>query len=193
VLAALIYVAFTTQRLYETKEIETMLARPISREGFVLAYGGGMMMVALLLTVPIAILVAFVFAPVGAWLWIASAVFEMMIVVGIGVFASLTLQKAMPSVLSAVAIYLLARLISFFLAISDELMAKSDGAVLDNVFHMLIQAVSLLMPRLDFFGQTSWLVYGGAEGAFARLCIQTLVFVPLLLAATMFDMRRKRF
>ncbi|MCD8526284.1 MAG: hypothetical protein LRY62_03760, partial [Alphaproteobacteria bacterium] len=58
-----------------------------------------------------------------------------------------------------------------------------------------MQAVSLVMPRLDLLGQTSWLVYGGDAGnvGFIYVCAHAAVFVFLVLSASLFDLIRRQF
>jgi hypothetical protein len=52
----------------------------------------------------------------------------------------------------------------------------------------------LLIPRLDLFCQTRWLIYGPDVGErFSLIPIQTAIFVPFLLAMAIFDLRRKQF
>jgi len=51
----------------------------------------------------------------------------------------------------------------------------------------------LLLPRLDEFTQTSWLIDGGAPSALGGVFVQTAIYVALLLAAAMFDFYRKNF
>ncbi|MBF0168186.1 MAG: hypothetical protein HQL45_11205, partial [Alphaproteobacteria bacterium] len=56
------------------------------------------------------------------------------------------------------------------------------------------KALSLLLPRLDVYAQTAWLVHGAPPASMLGfICAQTLVYAPLLLLAAHFDLRRKRF
>ena len=55
--------------------------------------------------------------------------------------------------------------------------------------HML-DTLALLLPRLDEFAQTRWLV-DGVSGALGPLALQALIFSALVTAAAMFDMYRK--
>ncbi|MBF0393988.1 MAG: hypothetical protein HQL38_15020 [Alphaproteobacteria bacterium] len=193
VLGIVLFVGFHVQRLYESREIEAILSRPLSREGFVLSYWLGLAAVALLLAVPVLALVAGAAGRVdgaGFLWWSASVLLEVLIVVALALFCSLTLERAIPSALAALSFYTLARMMSFLTAIADR-----PG--MDNELHPLVgwvvKAVSLFMPRLDLFGQTAWLVYGPDAAFGLAVAGQAAIYVPLLLAAAMFDLRRKRF
>ena len=57
-----------------------------------------------------------------------------------------------------------------------------------------MEAISIVIPRLDLFGQTSWLIYGvGGEIGLSVIAIQALVYAPMIVAAAVFDMKRWQF
>ena len=63
-----------------------------------------------------------------------------------------------------------------------------------RVVGRIMEAISIVVPRLDLFGQTSWLIYGvGGEIGFAVIALQGLVYAPLIIAAAVFDMQRWQF
>ncbi len=191
ILGLIVFQAFHIQRLYETREIEAILSRAISRDQFILAYWAGFALVAVLLAVPIIALVfLFQWSGEGAVWWAISLILECFIVVAFAIFAGVTLERAVPAVFATVGFYVLSRLMSFFLSISES--TPREGI---NVITVpLSDFVSLLLPRLDLFAQTRWLVYGpGAQESLLILAGQAALYVPLLLFAATFDLRRKAF
>jgi hypothetical protein len=65
---------------------------------------------------------------------------------------------------------------------------------LNAVANPLFQTIALFIPRLDLFCQTRWLVYGPDVGEPAWIIpLQFAIYVPFLLAMTIFDLRRKQF
>ncbi|HLN25136.1 MAG TPA: hypothetical protein VK558_14270 [Patescibacteria group bacterium] len=197
VLGIVIFISFHVRRMYETREIETILSRPISRSVFVLSYAAGFMLVAAGLVVPTGVLMAALLQAdgVGAWLWSASLMLECVLVVALALFCSATLGSAVASALACLGLYALARLSTFFLDI-----ATSDPGHLTNIpgvgvaVHLLVTLISVLLPRLDLFGQTRWLIYGpDSQWGIGMLAAQTAVYLPVILAATILDLRRKRF
>lgn len=191
VFGVVVFAAFHLQRLFESREIEALLSRAISREKFVLAYWAGLAVTALLLLVPVALVLTLFSADrAGALLWSGSVLAELAIVLAFTVFAGITLERALSAIFATVGFYALSRMMSFFLAISDH----AGGAGANPVADPVITAISVLMPRLDLMGQTRWLAYGAEPSdPVLLLAVQALVFVPLLLAAAMFDLRRKFF
>ena len=194
-LGIILFVTFHVRRTYESREVEMMLSRPISRPGFVLAYYVGFAGLALLL-VPLAAGALF-FAgqpPLdGLALWTWTLALEALIVVAVSLFFSLILSSATAGALAAIAFYLFGRMVGTILGVLN-------GAWLDlttpinKAAGFAFKLVSTIMPRLDLFGQTSWLVYG-REGGWLdwAATAQTMIYVPLLLAMAIYDFERKQF
>jgi hypothetical protein len=186
-----VFTAFHMERIYETREIEAILARSISRTRFVLSYWAGMMVVALLLMLP-ALLFVFVFALsfVGAAWWGASLILEASVILAFGLFAAVTLERAIPTIFTTIGFYGLCRLVSFVLGIAVH--GEQDG--INRITNPLFETIALFIPRLDLFCQSRWLIYGPDAGEKLTLIpVQAVVFVALLLAMTVFDLRRKQF
>lgn len=193
----LVFVVFHVRRMAENRELETLLARPVSRLGFVMAYGLGLGVVALLLALPLGLGLS-LFGPdwLGLGAWGLSLALEALIVSCLGLFAALALDTSVAATLSAGGIYVLARLMSVFIGIAESRLveAETQSQALDAFVRYGLKALSLLLPRLDVFAQSVWLVHGPPLAqTLWFLLLQTMVYVPLLLLASVFDLRRKRF
>ncbi|MCC7167427.1 MAG: hypothetical protein IT565_07635 [Rhodospirillales bacterium] len=198
VFGLLVFVAYHVRRLAESREIETMLTRPIGREGFVLAYGGGLAVVTVLLVLPLVVLLALFFRPglEGLLAWGLSLLLEGLVVMALALFAALALESAIAAVMTGGAIYVLARLMPAFVDIANaRTHVGAEETAFDIFARTAINLLSILMPRLDLFSQTGWLVHGlPADGAALRpVLVQAAIYLPLLFLAAMFDLRRKRF
>ncbi|TAL03158.1 MAG: hypothetical protein EPO08_04860, partial [Rhodospirillaceae bacterium] len=76
-LGLIVFTAFHVEKLYDTREIEAILARAISRENFVTSYWAGLAVVSVLLIIPLAAAVFVLGLSIeGAAYWSASIVFE---------------------------------------------------------------------------------------------------------------------
>jgi hypothetical protein len=191
VLGLTVFVSFHVERIYETREIEAILARSISRGTFVASYWLGLVVIAVLLALPVVAFVAiFHLSKLGALWWCASLVLESGIVMAFALFAAVTLERAIPTIFATVGFYGLSRLVSFVLGIATHGQQAGLNALANPVFEFL----ALLVPRLDLFCQTRWLIYGpdATERIFV-IPIQAAIFIPFLLAMTIFDLRRKQF
>ncbi len=196
VLGLITFISFHIRRMYETREIEAILARPISRTTFVLAYFIAYALIALLLSIagPILLRVAFDADGPGLLEWGVSLVLEGGIVVAISLFCAMTLESATASVIASLGFYVLARSAAFFRAIVVNHTGTFDQPGINDVSGWILQAMATLVPRIDLFGQSRWLVYGPGGGwGVKELLVQTAIYVPLLLAATIRDLHVKRF
>jgi hypothetical protein len=192
VMGLVVFAALHVERLFDTREIEAILARAVSREVFVAAYWAGMAAVSLVLCVPICVAIGGLSLSVtGALSWAGTVVCETFIVLSFVLFCALTLQRALPTIFASLGFYALARLVGFLLGIAEHGRQSGPNAVANPIF----ETIALFVPRLDLAGQTRWLVYGmeQAAGQAAVVAMQTVVYVPLLLLACMFDLRRKNF
>ncbi|MHB1241775.1 MAG: hypothetical protein ACYC18_14960 [Gammaproteobacteria bacterium] len=191
ILGLTVFVAFHVERLYDTREIEAILSRAISRGGFILSYWLGLVIVALLFVVPVAAFLAiFHLSGLGALWWSVSLALECCIVLAFALFAGIILERAIPTFFATAGFYTLARLVSFLIGIATS--GKQNG--INQVSNPAFDAISLFMPRLDLFCQTRWLVYGpDARELFFWIPLQAAIYIPLLLLMAAWDLGRKDF
>ncbi len=189
----IVFVCFHIRNAFDTKEIDVILSRPISRANLVISYWLGFAFVGLLLTLPVIGIIAFIGANnlAGFSGWAVSLVLEMGLVVALALFSAFTMRSAVTAVLGCMGFYVLSRMMAFFVFTSNSGMFNEAKFI---VLRWVLKAISTLLPRLDLFGKSEWLVYGFASAQEWQLYIaQALIFIPLLLAATMIDFRRKQF
>lgn len=191
----IVFIGFHMRNAFDTKEIDVLLSRPISRTTLVLSYWFGFVAVATCLVVPTVGLIALsqVFSKTGFALWSLSLWCESIMVVTITLFAALTLRSGVGTVLTALAIYALSRMIGFFLITSQSGFTFENHAVA-TASSWIMNAISMIIPRLDFFAKSGWMIYGPKSYDDLWLfLLQTLVMVPLLLTAAIVDFKRKQF
>lgn len=192
-LGMMLFVCFQLRMAFENKEIDSILARPVSRSALVFSWWLGFVAVGALLTLPVILLLAI--TGVGNWAgfvgWSASLLMEMMLVVALALFAAFTLRSAVTAATGCMGVYLLSRMMAFFVMTAES--ATVSGSPVEILKYPLI-AVSAIVPRLDMFTQSQWLLYGfESHGEWWRIMIQALIFVPLLLCAAIVDFRRREF
>lgn len=189
----IVFVCFHIRNAFDTKEIDVILSRPISRSSLVVAYWLGFSLVSLLLTIPVVAILAVI--GVGNWEgyagWAASLLCEAGLVVALALFSAFTLKSAVASVLACMGFYVLSRMMEFFV------MTAESGIVHGREYLMLnyvLTAISTLVPRLDLFTKSEWLIYGfNTPQDWQVFVVQVVIFVPLLLLASIADFRRKQF
>jgi hypothetical protein len=212
VIGVVLFCCFYVRRAFETKEVEFLLSRPLSRMSFLFNHAIAFMILAGLVTLAVVAAVACLGRPDmgGLAAWGFSIGIESMIMAVTALFFSMVLSSAAGSALATLGVYVLARLMGTLLGIAAGTPEKAVFAVLNNIMNL----VSIVVPRLDLMGQTSWLVYGvegsgGIDfleraGTYAHQLMETLgiigfmatqgiLFIGLMLFAAAFDFLRRQF
>lgn len=195
VIGLVVFVCFHLRQAFDAKEIDLLLSRPVSRSGVVLAYWLGFALIAFLLTLSASAVVAVlgIANMEGYGVWGISLLLELLVMVSLALFTGFMLKSAVSSVLTCLGFYVLARMAGLFVMTSESGLLFRDEAV-NHLLEYTMKGVSVLMPRLDLFSQSEWLVYGTDQEGVLMLClIQAAIYVPLLLLATVVDFKRKEF
>jgi ABC-type transport system involved in multi-copper enzyme maturation permease subunit len=197
VLGLVVFVCFHVQRLFESREIEALLARPLRRGQLVLAYWlAGTALAVGRVRVPSAGL-AILNPPSlpGLAVWCASLLLESMLVVALALTISLALGSAVAATLATLTMYAFGREIGFVLAITGgEFGLSASGGTAGQWADIIMRGLAVMVPRLDLFGQTEWLIYGPAGGIGAYWFVaQAVVYIGLLLTLAAYDLRQRRF
>lgn len=195
VVGIMIFVCFHIRQAFEQKEIDVLLSRPLSRAQIMLSYWLGFSLVAFLLVLASVTVISFLPLPSksGFVYWAISLLLESLLVVALGMFAAFTLRSAVSSVLAAFGFYTLGRMMGFFLVTLESKLMLGNAWV-NELVHALLTGISLVVPRLDLFSQSEWLVYGIMRPEELKLALlQIVVFIPLLLSAATIDFLRKEF
>src|SRR5690606_31317659 len=129
-----------------------------SRMTFLFSHALAFTVLALAVTAVLAFAVFFLGRPDlgGLAIWSLSIAVENITMTTVALFFSMALSSAAGAALSALGFYVLCRLIGMLLGIAAQPPDNVVFAVLNN----LMDVVSIIIPRLDIMGQTSWLVYG---------------------------------
>lgn len=130
--------------------------------------------------------------PQNVLLWACTHVLELWMVAAFALFCITTFSQLLPAATFVLAFYLLARSITAIQLVSQSTLVEPGLA--NDFAEFLVKAIALLLPRLDAFTQTAWLIDTPANPlALAAAGMQTVIFVTLLLSAAMFDLHRKNF
>jgi hypothetical protein len=183
-------VSVSTLREIQDKGLELMLSLPLSRTtqylgrlaGFV-ACGAAL---ALLFALP---LLAWA-GPAAVALWGLSLAAECALVAAAALFFAMTLRQFVPALAATAGLYLLARSVGAMQEIAAGPLAESSLPA--RLAQHGVDAVALLLPRLDAMTRSAWLLYETpAASAYAAALGGALLYVVLLAAAGLFDFHRK--
>lgn len=189
-----LFVVFYMRRAFDTKDVEFLLARPLSRISFLLSHALAFSLLAVFVAGLIISVVAFL-SPQGGvggalLLWGASLIAEFVIMANAALFFSMVLSSAVGGVLASGGLYILARLMGEILGVLGTAQPLPFYSFLSYVMKM----VSLIVPRLDLMGQTSWLLYGaGGDVGILYVLAQGAIYSTLLVCASLVDLTRRQF
>lgn len=188
----ILFVVFFIRRSFENKDVEYLLSRPVGRVSFILSHALAFSILAvitgLLATLCVIALVPHAYYG-AALLWSVSLIAELVIMVNVALFFSMVLPSATTGVMATLALYMLARLMGELLGTLD----KEAHSAIYMILGVVMQGVSLIVPRLDLMAQTSWLIYGEADISWLFILAQTVIYSGLVLAASIIDLSRRQF
>lgn len=192
VLGLVLFVVFFVRRSFESRDVEFLLSRPIGRITFLFSYAAAFSLIAIALGAATG-LALWAINPnkmnEGLLLWTFSIMAENVIMVNTAFFFSMVLTSSATAAMVASAFYVLARLMGQLLGIIDASLNEHL-----KVLDIIMQGISIVMPRLDLMGQTSWLIYGpDASVNMMFVMAQGLIFSFLVLMASLVDLMRRQF
>lgn len=188
-----LYVIATITREFNDKGLDISLALDLPRSHYILGKLAGFLAMSLVLASFVALPLT-VFAGVEAALqWGASLVLELAVIVGLALFCVITFNQVMPAASFVLAFYLLARALTAIRLMSTNPISGGD-APSHEIMRWLIEALATVIPALDQWTQTAWLVDGAAGWrVLPSIGAQCALFVTVVVAAAIFDLHRRNF
>jgi ABC-type Na+ efflux pump permease subunit len=184
------HVAASVVREADDKVLELALALPLSRRQYYLGKLAGYAACGLVLAAAFAAPMLLFAPPAPVALWGASLGAELVLVAAAGLFFAVTLASVLPAIAATAGLYLLARAITAIQLLARSPLAEESAA--QTAARWAIDAVALLLPRLDAATRSEWLLYGAPGAAeFAAALAALLVYAALLCAAGLFDFHRR--
>ncbi|MES2324230.1 MAG: ABC transporter permease [Pseudomonadota bacterium] len=184
------FVVTSMAREFADKGLELVLAMALPRAAYLagklLGYGA----IALLPALLFGLLVLLFAPPLQAALWTVSLLCELWIVAGFSLLCVLSFRNVMAALSAAMAFYFAARSIAAFQALGKSQL--DDGLWSQHVIKAVFDVVGALLPRLDQFTRTDWLVYhSGSAAELPAILVQTVLCMGVIGGAALFDLYRK--
>ena len=193
VFVAALHVIASVSREFQDKGLDMILALDLPRAHYVLGRLGGFLAIAVALAVASALPLLGLASLETAAQWSASLAAELAVIVALALFCVLTFNQLLPAASFVAAFYLLARAITAVRLISGNPVAGADE-LSHRVMTWLIEALALVVPPLDAWTRTAWLVdERAAWGALGDIGVHAVLLVAILAAAAVFDLARKNF
>jgi ABC-type transport system involved in multi-copper enzyme maturation permease subunit len=193
VFVAALYVIASISREFQDKGLELVLALDLARAEYLLGKLLAFVGIAAALSVAVGIPLFALAGAEPATQWTISLAIELAVIVAVSLFSVITFNQVMPAASVVVGFYLLARAITAIRLISAHPIVSAD-ALSQRFTNDLVEAIALVIPGLELWTRTSWLVDEPAQWtALGAIVVHGSLFVVVLAAAAVFDFYRKNF
>jgi hypothetical protein len=184
------HVVASAARETNDKGLELALALPVSRTAYytgkLAGFGCAGVLLAALFALPLLIWAK----PGDIAMWGLSLATETMLVAAAALFFASAMSQTLAALAATAGLYLLGRSMSSIQAIASGPQA-ADSLPADAA-RWFVDALALLLPRLDLATRSDWLLYGAPlPGEFARILFGLGIYILLLAAAGLFDFSRR--
>jgi ABC-type transport system involved in multi-copper enzyme maturation permease subunit len=193
VLLVILFVTTSVYRDFSDKSVELMLSLPLPRSGYYLGKLAGYSLVALLVALPLMVLISFFASPSAVLSWGLSLMLELLLVCAVSLMFAFSFNQVTASIAATLLFYLLSRSIT-----AIQLMAHAplvdEQSTAQQLITALIDGIAYLLPNLEQFTRTDWLLYASdTSAALFPLLTQTVIYLLLLSCIALFDLYRKNF
>jgi ABC-type transport system involved in multi-copper enzyme maturation permease subunit len=186
-----VYALASITREFNDKGLEVVLALDVPRTHYICGKLAGFMVVAMFIAVVMS-LPLWILAPAGAaCTWTASLMIELALIAALSLFCVVTFSQLLPAAGFVAAFYLLARCITAMRLMGAHPISGEDTPS-QQFASALVEGLGYLLPTLDQWTATSWLVDSPPEPVqLLGIFLQGMVYLTLLTAAALFDFHRR--
>lgn len=188
----MLFSVFFIRRSFESRDIEFLLTRPVGRTQLLLSYALALSLLAIgvcILMGLCVILFSGLYTEPAIYLWVTSIAVEAVIIANAALFFAFVMKGAVNALLSLAGFYVLGRMIGQILGIVQTGGLSKSFAPLEFV----MQVISIVTPRFDLMGQTTWLLYHDGVTGIGFSLAHGIIFTALLLSAALYDFRKREF
>ena len=188
-----IYVLTSMSREFNDKTFEFILALPVPRYVYYFGKWFGYLIIAVIIAL-LTILPLLIYIDIHqVVIWYFSLVCELIIVLTFCLLCVFTFSHITTSFFIVTGFYMLARSMNAIELISNSPILYSNSKSQEFI-RMVIDIIAYLLPQLDQFTRTEWLVYN-ASGIqdISPVIIQTVIYSGILICAALFDLYRKNY
>ncbi len=182
------------QQEFHNKTLYLLLALPVSHPTYLVGKCLGAAGLAFICALSASLLLLIYQPPfVGLLLWGLSFSGELLMIGTVSLLCALTLRHTTLALTATLGFYLLARSMQSLLNLGEHLLQPAHSG-LDQVLSGFLWWLAWLLPALDRFSDSAWLLYQpGDWQTLGGLLLQTGIYLLLLLGLGFIDLARKNF
>ena len=184
------YLVAGIHREAQDKAQEFILANPIRRYQY---FFSKLLMSSILagcLIIPSSMLMWWVSSFEMAVYWALGLYFEVQLVLLVAVIFALNFSHIAMSLLATMSFWLLSRVMPFIQGLGDSLFVENASSW-QKISHYFMDFIALVLPKMDVFLQSKWLLDGGELPAISSMLSEFLLYLILLISVGLYDFYRK--
>jgi Cu-processing system permease protein len=191
VLLSSLFVLNSQVREFNDKGLDLVLALPVPRGGYFFGKLVGFALIALQITMLFTFVLLFYSSVDQVALWGVSLFFELLIVITLSLLCLFTFSQVPAAFISVFAIYILSRSVSSLILVGQGPIMP-HRAIINWLMNQTMEGLAFVLPALDRFTSSEWLVYGtGTLEDLLFVASQGVIYVALLSAAALIDFYKK--
>ena len=184
------HVVASVSREANDKGLELALALPVSRTAYYIGKIAGFSCAGAMLATFFALPLLIWARPADLAHWWLSLAVETALVAAAALFFASAMSQTLAALAAAAGLYLLGRSMSAIQAIAGA--PQAGDSLPADAARWFVDALALLLPRLDAATRSDWLLYGPPQaGEFAQALFGLGIYFLLLAAAGLFDFSRR--
>jgi Cu-processing system permease protein len=190
VITCALFVITSMVREANDKGIELILSLPVSRASYYFGKYCGFLLLASVVLALSGLLLMLYTDLTSLAVWLLSLLCEIAIIIAASMLCLFTFSNITVAYIAVLSFYLLSRSISAIQLLSTSPILESENYS-QQFMNQLVDVVAWVLPDLDTFTRSDWLVYGIDDVSLAQVLLQTVIYLMILFAAGLFDLYRK--
>ncbi len=185
-----LFVITSVVREFNDKGFDYILALPHSRYVYYLGKLLGFSLLSVVVVLCVSLIMLVYATPLAVLIWCLSLTLELMLVVALSLLFVFTFRQITAAFSAVVAFYLLARAMQTIQLISEAPILETN-TISQHFMNNLLDLIGLILPRLDLFARTEWLVYTSVDfSVLSSNVVQAVIYILFLSACSAFDLYR---
>ena len=185
-----LFVITSMTREMNDKAFELILSLPVARSTYYFGKLLGYFALAFIMVLLTGALLSIFVGTTDVSLWGLSLFCELGIVIAVSLLSLFTFINVTVSFIVVMAFYFLARSIHAIQLISSSPILEFRTFA-QKFMDFMVNALAYFLPDLYDFTRSDWLVHGIQGHVMYHVLLQTAIYLPLLVAAGLFDLYRK--
>lgn len=190
VITCALFVITSMIRETNDKGIELILSLPVSKTSYYFGKFCGFICLATVILGLSSLLLLLYASPIALLYWLFSLLCEMAIIIAVSMLFLFTFSNITVAFMAVLAFYILSRSIASIQLLSTSPILESTSYS-QHFMNFLVDAIAYVLPDLDAFTRSDWLLYGTDSSALSFVLVQTIIYLAILFAAGLFDIYRK--